>query len=225
MNAETARLLIALKGAPLSTIHALREFGRPCGAEEIAPVTGYKLGAISSALATLVVLGLVVNTRRYNGWQLTPRALQLPLFTSGDFAGSREKSDSRGGSSNDELNIDGLNLLLLLPSHEKSDSRAEPLAQPLMKLGCPPDRALEVVTAALDDGDAPEALAERIQQWVAYCHSPEGKTITARGLLIAKRIEQNAPIPEFTRTEPDAETCTGCGLSGGLHADNCPHTE
>lgn len=72
-------LLRALKGAPLSVLLAVRHLGR-AGTNDLEAVTGYEQDAVTKALRALAAMRFIIQRGRYQGWQLTPLAVQLPLF-------------------------------------------------------------------------------------------------------------------------------------------------
>jgi biotin operon repressor len=77
---EPVLLLRSLKGCPLSIVFAMFLLRKPMGVEALARATAYSKGTVEDSLDALQTMGLVVKTSRYNGWQLTDKGYQLPLF-------------------------------------------------------------------------------------------------------------------------------------------------
>jgi biotin operon repressor len=78
-------VLRSLKGCPLSIVFAMFLLRRPLGVEALTRETGWSKGSVEDGLDALRAMGLVVKTSRYNGWQLTNKGYQLPLFDQDNF--------------------------------------------------------------------------------------------------------------------------------------------
>ena len=72
---------------------ALRYLGR-AGTADLAAATGYGHEAVTEGLRGLASMGFVVQASRYHGWQLTPPAVQLPLFIPAQFEDGRKPAEA-----------------------------------------------------------------------------------------------------------------------------------
>ena len=90
--------LRALKGAPLSCLIALSMSGRPVGVTWLSTATGFEKKAVIAGLRVLESLSLAASSARYNGWQLTDEARELPLMLS---TGKAVEEQRRGGAEED----------------------------------------------------------------------------------------------------------------------------
>jgi hypothetical protein len=86
-DGETTVFFRALRGAPMTILMALLVARKPVGNVWLHETTGYNLETVSKNLDVLQRAGYAQNIRRYDGWCLTLKAAQLPLFTHSQEAG------------------------------------------------------------------------------------------------------------------------------------------
>lgn len=192
---EAFRLIGAIKGAPLVCLIILKINGLPLGVKRMAAISGYNEKTISKSFRTLEEYGLALQTQRFEGWQLTNNGRQLILF---DFKDDHRFIKVRNETEN-----------LRLDDRETENFRLAPVEPPLSpdqerlitllthRCGCPPQKAAKAIAAALAAGRPPLRIELRILWWLAYCLSPEGHSIRAKGIYIAERVEQDIPCPDY----------------------------
>ncbi len=79
MNHSPTAYLRELKGAPLSTLLALRIAGQPVGERWLCAATGYSQNPVRDALIHLGECGLAQRNGRTESWQATEEARQLAV--------------------------------------------------------------------------------------------------------------------------------------------------
>jgi len=228
------RFLAALRGAPITILIAMYLIERASGPDELSAVTGYRPSTVSATLQQLALDGWVVNARRYRGWMLTPAARQLPAFTRSDLAPpARSENDSSLAvvGSSDSQSDHYLRPTTTTGARSENDSsrryadfpfRVRALADPIIRAGCDPRRACEVVELVLSDGDSPDAIRDYVARWLAY-RDGGARGVDNWGRLIARRLEQNAPPPDGPVQPTLIDVCPVCQFTSGQHAANCPH--
>lgn len=210
-------LLRGLRGAPLSVLLALRFLGR-AGRNHLMSVTGYDRDAVTLALRTLGDLGFAVQVGRYNGWQLTPTAVQLPLFIPSQLAGrSIEREDGKtvfpqGGGGLLASHSELINLTTttvsedgktVLPAHDFAAlpevlwPEAIHLAELLtVRLNCGRAKARAAVTAALARGEAPAHVELQLLQWASWLAVAANRQgLRYPGLFVARKLSEGEAPP------------------------------
>lgn len=214
---EAFRLIGAIKGVPLVCLILLKINGLPMGVKRVAAISGYSYNTVSKGFLTLAEYGLTIQTRRFEGWQLTDKGRQLILMEGEEghrFTNMRNESQNLrlGSSSGSGLLRDSINheesLKEQLPLLLQNESQNLRLDLPIPDLdrmttllthrcGCPPKNAAKAVSTALAAGLDPLLIELRALWWLAYCLSPEGRGLKTKGVYIAERIEQNIPCPDY----------------------------
>jgi hypothetical protein len=180
--------------------------GRAVGRDELARASGWSAKPITNALHTLAADGLIQCHGRYNGWLLTTTARQLLL-------GETERENLHlpapvvGAWLLDEPEEQEPEDTTTTTSERETFPLPEPWPAVLWYLqahtGAGPKAARHAIRAAYRRGADPADLYTMIDDWRAYCETPAGATIKYRGALIADRIEQNIPAPQWNDTSND----------------------
>jgi len=79
-----------------------------------------------------------------------------------------------------------------------------PLAELLVKQGCPRRTAKPAIEAALTRGEGATHIKSQIERWVAYCKSGEGKGINNLPLFVAAKVKNGEPAPQVQEEQSEA---------------------
>lgn len=213
-------LLRALRGAPLSCLHALRiAHPTPLDRTQLCMMTNYKKDEVTEAMRLLCDLyGFATRLGRYAGWILTQVGAQLhlpgiPAISSTDSNGIRTDVPRALGegdfsafppsSSSGFISIEKNELVqttTTTPSSESDFSAFPPEASALIGKflrGCKRAVAENAVRAALERGDSLDDIEIEMISWVLYGESPLGKGIRSAAIHAAARIKNGEKCPEF----------------------------
>lgn len=216
---EVMTLAHTLKGAPISCFFVMVILRRAMGASQLATYTGYDRGIIGQALEKLAALGLAARSGYHNSWCLTDKGYQLPLINGAELPAidssqlslpivTVENPHSAGSSSSKSLLIDSINQVSLKPPLQLELSRISTVPNPhpdfdrlttllIERCGCPRKTAEKTVQAALADYDDPAWIEINTLRWLAYCLTGHARGINSYGHLIAKKIINGEPCPEW----------------------------
>ena len=209
---ELSIVMAQLKGAPLFILCTLLGIGRPLGRNELATITTYSPGTVSSGLERLEFLGMVSRTSRYSGWIPTWVARQLPFV----MPAAIEEDAIEASTCDTEVqkkNVGSSRSLSLSDSSEESlspDSETPPpesevqilnleaqeAVDLLIGAGCPErtskhNGARDAVEAALEGGWSGAEVLDAVRGWLRYAATPAGKKwITHPGFLTGARIQK-----------------------------------
>lgn len=210
------QLLIALKGAPLSCLAALRiAHPRPLGRRELSAMTGWAKDKITAAMTLLVeVYAFAARIGRYESWCLTTKGVQLrlPLFSeisdpSNLRALPEDENIALPSSSSSSLLHGDFSFSLETPTTppivEGEKIVLEPLPEQLsdlfdgILLGCPQTFAESAMRAALKEWKIAQVECE-LTLWVLYVESPLGRTIDLPpARFAAAKIKKLEKAPDF----------------------------
>lgn len=206
-------LLRALRGAPLSCLHALRiAHPTPLDRIQLCMMTNYKKDEVTEAMRLLCDLyGFATRLGRYAGWILTQVGAQLHLpgfqqvltpetpraLGEGDFSAFPPSSSSGLYiSSSSEI----VQTTTTTTSSEGGKIAFPPEASDLIEKymrGCKRTVAENAVRAALERVESLEAIEIEMISWVLYGESPLGKGIRSASIHAAARIKSGEKCPEF----------------------------
>jgi hypothetical protein len=148
-----------LKGAGLSCLFTMLqdENQEAIGVKRLAAITGYDRKTVSEGMVKLETLGMVQWQKRYDGWTLTQLALNeiLPINTNG--RGNNYPSEGEilhlPQRSSSSLYIESDNSInTLKPLLHTDEGEILPLAELLVKQGCPRRTAKPAIETALNRG-------------------------------------------------------------------------
>lgn len=195
----------SVRGAPAVCLIVMQLLNRRTGHKELIRLTGYSDKPIAAALDLLELYGLAYSDSRFNGWQLTDKGRQLPLF--GEQAQIESESfrlDSSSSSSSFKDSHDSIDSKqLLLQQNESELFRLEPpepdiaphpdhtrLTDLLVaQTACPRPKAAKAVAKALAAGVPPLTVEYRIMAWLGYCLSKNGKNLNPAH-FVASRLQE-----------------------------------
>ncbi len=214
---QITMLAHTLKGPGLSCLFVMLGIDIAIGPNELSLLTNYDRKTISKGLEKLAALGLAVKQGRYDSWILTAKGYQLELlFVNPQKPGSPINSQtpqSREGellplgggiitpptrSSSSYINRDSIN-----PNTSKqqqlqpNEGELLPLAELLVKQGCPRRTAQPAIEAALKRSEDKAHIERQITQWLVYCKSNEGEGIKSYPLFVAAKIKNGEPAPDI----------------------------
>lgn len=205
-------LLRALKGAPISTLIALRFFVT-AGPSTLAQWTGYDRKTTAKALAAMESMGLVLTSGRYDAYRLTEHAeTQLPLFIPAQLAPNYDVASFEGENlplvshEEDDVNTTHDRVLTILPIMKREGENL-PLARLTTylahKTGYSPNPIRKAIAQALEQGDDPYDIEYSIDAWLAYCEDHSG--VKVPGALVAARIRDGQPAPPEYQQRTDVK--------------------
>ena len=213
---QAVHLLRALKGAPLACLHALHIMHpHALGRADLISFTGWNKDAVTKAMTLLVnVYFLAARVGRYESWCLTDKGKQLPLplLTAGNQAQNAE-IDARAPIEGDffalEPSSSSGNIYVpdLIERETTTTAKSEggKIALPLKALeiidewfdGCPQTIVSRAFQSALTRGDTFPLIEYRVIAWHLYTQSPLGRSIKARAIFVARKIENGERCPDF----------------------------
>jgi len=229
-----ATLMSQLKGCPLSVLIVMGYFDRCLGRDELAMLTDYSPPSVQKALERLEFLGLAQNHGRYEGWLLTTKARQLPLFAQGELPTEANAAEveaegqvveessevkkifvdsSSSSHEHDSKDKDSLTTNYQLQAEVKKlylDADGEAAVRALMSTGMPESTrnqkgARDAVSAAVQSGLSGADVLASVNGWLAYVAGNRGNTIKHAGFFTASRIRRGLEAPA-PRSDPKAET-------------------
>jgi hypothetical protein len=218
---------------------------------QLSVMTGYYKEAVHIALLALAQMGLAERRGRYDAWQLTIAARQLPLFTQAQLEGDDGNStlpSCEGGkptlplssSSSDGCCCSVQQQQLLLPGEGGKSTLPPPpstlspdatdVAELLVRhAACPRVRAQESVARAVQLRHVAKVEIE-FWRWLAYCNSEAGRGINNPGAFIAAKLARHEDCPPgvtltaaaLRRVKALLETL-GQKFPGEERGEHCPH--
>lgn len=221
---RSIELLRALRGAPLSCLHALRiAHPTPLDRTQLCMMTNYRKDEVTEAMRLLCDLyGFATRIGRYAGWILTQVGVQLHLpgfqqvltqetpraLGEGDFSAfPNGSSSSLYISSSNELvqttttTTEREGDFSAFPTNSKADldllpSEANALIEQYLR-GCKRATSQHAVRAALARGDSLADIETEMILWVIYAESPLGKGIRSPAIHAASKIKDGEKCPDF----------------------------
>jgi len=207
------QLLRALKGAPLSCLHALHiAHPRALGRADLMLYTGWKKDVISQAMDLLVnVYFFAARVARYESWCLTEtgRQLYLPGLAANQIQAARAPIESDlivlPSSSSSSIYIESTSLVVQ-ETTTTTTNEGDLIALPEnltalfdnVLLGCPRAMGENAMRAALADDWTPEQIECELLQWVLYVESPLGRSINMPpARFAAAKIKKFEKCPDF----------------------------
>lgn len=235
---ELQSVLHLTKGAGLAILAVLFVIGRPAGVQEICAIAPYSHPSVEKALREMASWGakaLVQRVAYRGGWLLTAHARQLSLFHVEALESTESSQLAKvlqvpGSSSS---SIDGASLgeasadlpQALSPqtalNHTTTTTTRGPLAkllqvdtrhivQALLAMGgVGATYARKAVDAALERGEAVEAISAKVDACAAYTLTPKSRGLNRPGLWAAGLVLEGFQPPDaelMPNHEPDNGT-------------------
>lgn len=182
------------------------------GNKAIKSFCGLSYPTVASCLDNLAALGMVTQTHRTTGWQITEGGFQLLLPTDS----SKDFFDSEAIINNGPLKDKEIKELNINNNSDLSKKTFDPaIVKALHTIGIYNPKAIEL--ASLD-----HVTQEYIDSWgLALQFNKVGKGGSDVPLAI-HLMGQKATAPEVSQEEQEAETCHVCGHSAIDHGGgNC----